>query len=282
MLANPAKLNAIDFDAGQQYRDACVSLVSAGDVTAIVITALGPAFCVEGDPLAMSGDEVSGSQVTDAAHIIHEGIAALKASSIPVVAAVRGAVAGGGIGPMLSTDYVVAGTDLRVAGSYSDVGLTPDLGVSTLLTRAVGERRALEVLLTRRELDAATALECGLVTEVEDDPASRAMAIAQQWTEGASRALGVAKRLVRASSQRDLLTASLTRPPASGLHSIAPMPVKVSSHSSRLALPEVESDEPSLPLGQDDAHFRGQPRHWACNRAQVRSRRRQRCLARKD
>lgn len=202
VLANPTRLNAIDFDAGKQYRDACVSAASTTEVRAILITALGPAFCVGGDLLAMAREEVSGSQVTDAAHVIHEGIAALVGSSKPVVAAVRGAVAGGGIGLMLAADYVVAGADLRVAGSYADVGLTPDLGVSTLLTRALGERRALEVLLGRRELDAETAREWGMVAEVTDDPDSRAEAIAAQWAAGPSRALGDAKRLVRASSER--------------------------------------------------------------------------------
>ncbi|MCB2413768.1 enoyl-CoA hydratase/isomerase family protein [Demequina sp. TTPB684] len=179
--------------------------MSSSEVRVILITALGPAFCVGGDLLAMADAAVSGAQVTDAAHIIHEGIAALVGSSIPVVAAARGAVAGGGIGLMLAADYVVAGADLRVTGSYADVGLTPDLGVSTLLTRAVGERRALQVLLGRRELDAETAHNWGMVAEVTDDPDTRATEIAHQWAEGPSRALGEAKRLVRISGQRDFV-----------------------------------------------------------------------------
>jgi 2-(1,2-epoxy-1,2-dihydrophenyl)acetyl-CoA isomerase len=204
VLANPDKLNAIDFDAGQQYRDACLAAVDTDQSRAILITALGPAFCVGGDLLAMARAEVTGAQVTAAAHVIHEGIAALVGSSKPVVAAVRGAVAGGGIGLMLAADYVVTGADLRVTGSYTDVGLTPDLGVSTLLMRAVGERRALQMLVGQRELDAATAREWGMVAEIADDPVARATAIAEQWAEGPSRALGEAKRLVRVSSQREL------------------------------------------------------------------------------
>lgn len=213
VFANPDKRNAIDFDAGQQYRDACVAAVSSDEVRAILITALGPAFCVGGDLLAMarsgvsgapgSEEQVTGAQVTAAAQIIHEGIASLVGSSKPIVAAVRGAVAGGGIGLMLAADYVVAGADLRVSGSYADVGLTPDLGVSTLLTRAVGERRALEMLVGRRELDSSTAHAWGMVAEVTDDPDSRATALARQWAEGPSRALGEAKRLVRTSGNRD-------------------------------------------------------------------------------
>lgn len=201
-FARPDRLNAFDFEMGQQYRDACVTATSSPDVRAILITAQGAAFCAGGDVLAMAGAGVSGADVTTGAHVIHEGMAALVESGVPVVLAARGAVAGGGIGLMLAADYVIAGEDLRVAGKYADVGLTPDLGVSTLLTRAVGERRALTLLLTSRELDAATALEWGAIAEVATDPDARAKDIARTWATGAARALGQAKRLVRASPPR--------------------------------------------------------------------------------
>ncbi len=202
-FARPGRLNAFDFDMGRQYRDACTTATSSTDTRAIVICGEGPAFCAGGDVLAMAGAGVAGSAVTEGAHVIHEGISALVNSPIPVVAAARGAVAGGGIGLLLAADYVVGGKDLRIAGKYADVGLTPDLGVSTLLTRAVGERRALTLLLTDRELDAETAADWGVLAEIADDPDSRAQEIAQHWATAAAGALGQAKRLVRQSSQRD-------------------------------------------------------------------------------
>jgi len=205
-LARPERLNAVDFEMGTQYRDACVAATSNPETRAVLITAQGPAFCAGGDVLMMAGEGFVGAHVTASAQVIHEGIAALVGSAVPVVAAARGAVAGGGLGLMLAADYVVAGHDLRVAGKYSDVGLTPDLGVSTLLTRAIGERRALTVLLTSRELDADLAVSWGLVEEASDDPESRALEIARTWAAGASTALGQAKRLVHASSQRDFAT----------------------------------------------------------------------------
>lgn len=201
-FARPDRLNAFDFEMGRQYRDACVTAVSSPDTRAILIRAEGPAFCAGGDVLAMSAAGVAGSQVTEGAHVIHEGIAALTASAVPVVASARGAVAGGGIGLMLAADYVIAGDDLRLAGKYADIGLTPDLGVSTLLAAAVGERRALSLLLTSRELNALTALEWGAVEEVAADPDARAEEVAQAWATGAAEALGHAKRLVRASAHR--------------------------------------------------------------------------------
>ncbi|MFW7415105.1 enoyl-CoA hydratase/isomerase family protein [Demequina sp. SO4-18] len=198
----PSRLNAFDFEMGKQYRDACVTAVSSPETRAILVTAEGPAFCAGGDVLAMAGAGVAGSEVTAGARVIHEGLAALTGSAIPVVVAARGAVAGGGIGLMLAGDHVVAGEDLRVAGRYADIGLTPDLGVSTLLARAVGERRALTLLLTPRELDADEALSWGAVAEVAADPDARALEIARQWAGAAAGALGQAKRLVRASAHR--------------------------------------------------------------------------------
>ncbi|WP_084040046.1 enoyl-CoA hydratase/isomerase family protein [Demequina sp. NBRC 110053] len=200
-FARPERLNAFDFAMGRDYRDACLAATSDASTRAIVISAQGRAFCAGGDVLAMA-EGGAGPQVTESAHAIHEGIAALVGSPIPVAAAARGAVAGGGIGLLLAADYVIAGEDLRVAGKYSDIGLTPDLGVSTLLTRAVGERRALQILLGGLELDAEAALAWGVAAEVAADPEERALGLARRWAQAASGALGQAKRLVRASSAR--------------------------------------------------------------------------------
>ncbi|GMA37575.1 enoyl-CoA hydratase/isomerase family protein [Demequina litorisediminis] len=150
-LSRPERLNAIDFAMGAAYRDACLEATSTPSLGAVILDAEGGAFCAGGDVLAMASGGATGADVTAAARVIHEGISALTSSAIPVVAAVRGAVAGGGIGLMLAADVVVAAPDLRVAGRYTDVGLTPDLGVSTLLVRAVGPRRATAILTLGRE-----------------------------------------------------------------------------------------------------------------------------------
>ncbi|MFV0286147.1 MAG: enoyl-CoA hydratase/isomerase family protein [Demequina sp.] len=201
-LSRPERLNAIDFAMGAAYRDACLEATSTPGLGAVILDAEGGAFCAGGDVLAMASGGATGADVTAAARVIHEGISALTSSAIPVVAAVRGAVAGGGIGLMLAADVVVAAPDLRVAGRYTDVGLTPDLGVSTLLVRAVGPRRATAILTLGRELDAQTALAWGLIEEVHEQPEQRAGEIAQGWLDGATGALGQAKRLIQASATR--------------------------------------------------------------------------------
>lgn len=198
----PASLNAMGFEMGRRWRDLAREIASDDAVGAVLIDANGPAFCAGGDVIEMATSGASGADVTEMAGIIHDGIRALVESSVPVVAAVQGAVAGGGLGLMLTADYVVASPRAKFVSRYANIGLTPDLGVSTLLAAAVGQTRALRLLLQDETIDADTALGWGLVTEVADDPGARADEIARFWLTNATGAFGHAKRLIRAGGRR--------------------------------------------------------------------------------
>lgn len=200
----PAFLNAMGFEMGRRWREVAHEVTSDETVGAVILDAAGPAFCAGGDVFEMATSGASGADVTDAAHTIHDGIRTFVESSTPVVAAVQGAVAGGGLGLMLAADYIVAADHAKFVSKYANIGLTPDLGVSTLLPAAVGQRRALQLLLQDLTIDAATALDWGLVTEVVPaaDVASRAEAVARFWLQNATGAFGQAKRLVRTGAGR--------------------------------------------------------------------------------
>jgi 2-(1,2-epoxy-1,2-dihydrophenyl)acetyl-CoA isomerase len=202
-LNRPASLNAMDFEMAERWREVARAATSKG-VGAVILDAAGPAFCAGGDVVAMATSGSSGSDVTETARIIHEGIRTLVGAPVPIVAAVQGAVAGGGLGLMLAADYIVASEGARFVSKYANIGLTPDLGVSTLLPAAIGERRALQLLLQDRALTAAEALEWGLIAEVAapDALAGRAEQIARFWLEGATGAFGQAVRLVRTGAGR--------------------------------------------------------------------------------
>ncbi|GMM96168.1 enoyl-CoA hydratase/isomerase family protein [Microbacterium luteum] len=202
----PTRLNAMDFEMGTRWRDLAHQVTDDPAVEAIILDATGPAFCAGGDVIMMATSGATGEQVTETAHVIHDGIRTLAHSDKPIVAAVQGAVAGGGLGLMLTADYVVASEKATFVSKYANIGLTPDLGVSTLLPAAIGQRRALQLLLQDRTVDAATALEWGLVAEVvaPDALADRAAEIARFWMAGATAAFGQATRLVRVGAERDL------------------------------------------------------------------------------
>ncbi|MGM1017322.1 MAG: enoyl-CoA hydratase/isomerase family protein [Actinomycetota bacterium] len=210
-LNRPSRLNAFNEDLAYAWRDAAVDATTRDDVHAILIDAAGPAFCAGGDVIDMATGMQSGSQLTALADVINSGIRALTESAVPVVAAAHGTTAGGGLGILLCSDYAVVGASSRVGSLYANIGLTPDLSVSAQLARAVGERRALQLVLQDRLLSAEEARDWGLVAEIAAAEDSRAEAdavrargeeIARFWVDGAADAYGQAKRLVRSQPTR--------------------------------------------------------------------------------
>lgn len=201
-LNRPDRLNAFDADMAHAWAHATAEATARDDVGAILLDAAGPGFCAGGDVVAMAEDMGSGAEITALAEVIGQGILALVTSAIPVVAAAHGTTAGGGLGILLASDYAVVGEDSRIGSLYARMGLTPDLSVTAQLARAVGERRALQLVLTERMLSAAEAVEWGLVAEAVPDPGARAEEIARSWLDGATGAYGQAKRLVRAAAGR--------------------------------------------------------------------------------
>ncbi|GAB3119572.1 enoyl-CoA hydratase/isomerase family protein [Glaciibacter psychrotolerans] len=205
-LNRPAKLNAFDVPMANAWADVVTEAVRHPDVRAILIAGNGRAFCAGGDVQSIASMPDGGAGVTFLAERINVGARALLESAIPVVLAAQGATAGGGLGILLSSDYVVLGERSRVGSRYANIGLTPDLAVTALLAAAVGERRALQLVLQDRLLSAQEAQEWGLAAEVVPDEsvAERAEAIARSWIDGAAGAYGQAKRLIRSRPERSL------------------------------------------------------------------------------
>lgn len=210
-LNRPSRLNAFNSDLAHAWRDATAEATSRTDVKAILVDAAGPAFCAGGDVIEMATTMGSGDEITALAEVINAGIRSLTESAVPVVAAAHGTTAGGGLGILLSSDYAVVGSRSRLGSLYANIGLTPDLSVSAQLARAVGQRRALQLVLQDRLLTAAEAVEWGLVAEAVEgadsaDEAGRVRAraeeIARFWLAGAAEAYGHAKRLVRSQPER--------------------------------------------------------------------------------
>jgi len=83
--------------------------------------------------------------------------------------------------------------------AFANIGLTPDRGVSYLLPRVVGLRRALDFTLNRRALTADEALGWSLVNAIADDQAEAAVHVARKISDGPAVALGQARRLLRAA-----------------------------------------------------------------------------------
>jgi len=210
-LNRPQRLNAFNAELAHAWADATAAAVGDSAVGAILIEGEGRAFCAGGDVIDMATGMGGNDEIERLAQVIHSGISTLTSSSVPVVAAAQGTTAGGGLGILLASDYAVVGSDSRFGSLYANVGLTPDLSVSAQLAATVGERRALQLLLTDRMLTAAEAVEWGIAAEAvgEGDAATiaaavrtRAEEVARFWLSGAFGAYGQAKRLIRSRAER--------------------------------------------------------------------------------
>ena len=211
-LNRPQRLNAFNAELAEAWAEATAAATHDTAVGAILVEGTGRAFCAGGDVIDMATTMGgAGEDIERLAKLIHSGIAALVDAAVPVVAAAHGTTAGGGLGILLASDYAVIGSDSSIVSRYANVGLTPDLSVSAQLAVAVGERRALQLLLTDRMLSAEEAVAWGIAAEsvgsgdAEANAAAvreRAEQVARFWLAGAYRAYGQAKRLVRSRPSR--------------------------------------------------------------------------------
>jgi 2-(1,2-epoxy-1,2-dihydrophenyl)acetyl-CoA isomerase len=139
------------------------------DPRPIVLTGSSPAFCMGADLKWVGACSDPAEAVSDLVGMHHSAVLALLAAPVPVVAAINGAAAGGGLSLALAADYRIAAESATFTAAYFALGLPPDGGNSAFLTRTVGTARAMELLLTNRRLRADEALAWGLVNEVAPD-----------------------------------------------------------------------------------------------------------------
>ena len=133
--------------------------------------------------------------------VLHGAITLIAELPAPVIAAVKGTAAGAGLGLVLAADLAVAGRSAKFAPAYTGVGLSPGAGCTFFLPRAVGHKRAAELFLTNRVLDAQQAFDWGLVNDVVDDDklADAVRVLGERLAAGPVGAYGSVKRLLSES-----------------------------------------------------------------------------------
>jgi 2-(1,2-epoxy-1,2-dihydrophenyl)acetyl-CoA isomerase len=173
----------------------------------VVVTGRGRFFCAGGDIQAFSsaGDQLPDFLREITSHL-HSAISPLMRMNKPLVSAVNGPVAGGGIGLAIAGDIVLADPSAHFTLAYTGIGLSPDGGASWLLPRLIGLRRAQELCLTNRRVGAAEAAAMGLVTRVVEEGQLEAetQATAKQLARSATTALGATRRLLLESLANSL------------------------------------------------------------------------------
>ncbi|MFC5142731.1 enoyl-CoA hydratase-related protein [Actinomycetospora rhizophila] len=206
-LDRPEAGNAIDPTMVEDLDEATFRAAHDPAVRAVLLRGTGRSLSVGGDLAYFTrhADDIPARLrgIIDRYHVTLDRLATLDA---PVVCAVHGALAGGGLGLAHVSDIVVAADDSRFAVGYGAIGLASDGANTWYLPRLVGMRRAQEMFLLNRMLTGPEALEAGLVTEVVPaaELAARARELATTLAAGPTRAFGHMKRLLLASQDADL------------------------------------------------------------------------------
>jgi len=208
-LNRPDSLNAVNNVMHHELMTIWLDLAEDQDVNAIILTGAGRAFCAGGDvkDFVDNLDRI-GVLVKELTTYLHGAVSRFCRSEKPVIMAVNGVAAGGGLSFALSGDLVVAAESARFTMAYSKIAATPDGSSSYFLPRLVGIRRAMELYFTNRVLSAGEALEWGLVTRVVPDAelATTVAAMARELAQGPTKAFGGAKRLFHQSTWESLET----------------------------------------------------------------------------
>ncbi len=201
-LNRPETANTLNLAMGRDLLTAALRCEADPAVRAVVLTGAGKAFCFGGDLRGMtsSGTPIEPYLKELTTHL-HAAIARFMRMDAPVIAAVNGTTAGAGVGLVAMADLAIMAAGAKISLAYTGVGLTPDGGTSFLLPRAVGAKRAMELIMTNRALTAAEALEWGLVNQVTPDieVLDTALALAGKLAAGPKGAFGRSKRLVAAA-----------------------------------------------------------------------------------
>lgn len=211
-LNRPNERNAISETAhSEEIAAFCAEMARDTSVRAIVLTGAGSAFCAGGNVKHMAERQgmFAGSPYRQR-NAYRTGIqlipTALYELEVPVVAAINGPAIGAGLDLACMCDVRIASSRAIFAESFVKLGIVPGDGGAWLLPRVIGMPRATLMTLTGETIDAAKALEYGLVAEVTDEAAliDRALEIARSIAANPGHATRLAKRLLRDGQSMEL------------------------------------------------------------------------------
>ena len=208
-LNRPEVANALNTQMGRDLLDLWTSLVAEpGDLRCVVLTGSGNrAFCTGGDLKERHG--MTQAQWEAQHEIFERQYWTLLDCPVPVIAALNGHAYAGGLEMALACDFAYAVKSARFALTEVTLGIMPGAGGTQLLPRAVGERRAKEIILTGKPFGAEEALEWGILNKLCEPEALMAEALATAGTIAANAPLSVrqAKKSIVYGMQMDLRTA---------------------------------------------------------------------------
>ena len=198
VIKQPKFRNALSVQTMQEMLDALNQAEDNAAVGAVMITGEGDAFCsgfnLKEIPLDRDVEGVR-AHFRVAALWWHQLIHKVIRIKLPVLAAVNGVAAGGGLGLTLASDMAISADNARFLCAWQTIGIGNDTATSYSLTRIVGMRRAMELMLTNQTLSSAKAKEWGIINEVYSQSEFKAVAwkVARELAAGPTHLQVMAK-----------------------------------------------------------------------------------------
>ncbi len=207
-LTRPDKMNALDPEMVAAIL-AAGGEVATSDARVVVLSGEGQSFCAGLDvaSFAALAQMDPGERLMPRSHgdtnDMQELALVWRRVPMPVIAALHGAVYGGGLQLALGADIRIAAPDSRLAVMEMKWGLVPDMGGMVLLPRLLRSDVLRQMTYTARPVDAPQAERWGLVTSLADDPLGAAMAMARDIADQSPSAIRAAKRLISVAEIAD-------------------------------------------------------------------------------
>ena len=208
-LNRPDRLNAVNQALAVALPRAMHDAASDDTVRVIVITGSGRGFCAGLDlaePVPINVGRRD--ERLDPYYWVGRWVLSIVSCEKPVIAAVNGAAAGAGFGLALACDIRLLQSDAKCTAGYVRRGLSPDAGVTWMLPRLIGHSRAMDIVLTGRDVLADEAERIGLVAAAyaPEAFAESVQLYASRLAAGPPMALALTKRLMMASADATLDT----------------------------------------------------------------------------
>ncbi|MBV7707079.1 enoyl-CoA hydratase [Nocardia sp. 852002-20019_SCH5090214] len=201
-LNRPERYNAMTNTMFVELEQLAWGLETENACRVVVLTGAGKAFC-SGYDLADADDlpNLGALGMLDQQERAARALTAIRSLRVPVIAAVNGPAAGGGLALALAADIRLAGAAATFNAAFVRIGLSAgDLGTSWLLTRLIGPAKTSEICFTGRIVDATEAGELGMVNSVSaGDVVADALALAEQIVANSPGGVQLSKRALQAN-----------------------------------------------------------------------------------
>lgn len=208
-LNRPDRGNGVVPEMASELLDALLGLEADTSIRVLVLTGAGKQFCAGADLHEFRrylAEQHAGTQEPYNARVLWPVTQKLVSSRFPVIAAINGGAIAGGLDLALACDIRIASSKAKMGEAYIKLGLNPGNGGTYFLPRLVGSGMAAELALTGDPVDAARALEIGLVNRVvePEELVDETVALAARIASRPRLAIEATKQQLRQSWQMDL------------------------------------------------------------------------------